>query len=584
MNGGNLVAEVFKAHEIEAVFTLCGGHISPILTACDQAGIQVVDVRHEANAVFAADSLARITGKVGVAVVTAGPGLTNTITPVKNAQLAESPLLVIGGATATLLKGRGSLQDIDQMALMSPHVKFAASLRSTGEIIPTLERALSEAKSGVPGPVFVEIPIDLLYDEELVRNWYGAKSSQKDGSLMAKLMKWYLNRHVNKLFGDFPREIHIQPRIPICPYPGDLEAQETAHLLKKSRRPVMILGSQVMIHPGEIEDLQKALESLSIPLYLSGMARGLLGKNHPLWMRHCRREALKEADLVILAGVPVDFRLDYGRHIGHKAALVMVNLSGAELKRNRDITGRRRHSIRVLGDPLTFLVKLARMAHIPQDKWKEWKEILGQRETRREEEILQKSKEKLAEYMNPVKVCQELEKAIGEKAVLVADGGDFVGTASYIVRPRGPLTWLDPGVFGTLGVGAGFAMGAKLARPDHEVWILYGDGSCGYSIIEFDTFVRHKIPVIAVVGNDGAWNQIAREQKDILKSDLATKLTHAQYHKVASALGGKGILVDKEEDLPQALQRALKYYRQGHPVLVNCLLGQSDFRKGSISM
>jgi acetolactate synthase-1/2/3 large subunit len=313
------------------------------------------------------------------------------------------------------------------------------------------------------------------------------------------------------------------------------------------------------------------------------MGRGLLGKQHPLLMRHKRREALKEADLVILAGVPCDFRLDYGRHIRRSSYLISVNRNRVDLKKNR------RPNLGILGDPNVFLRQLSET--LPKnDRWQNpegpfagWQKQLRQRDEAREQEICQQAQEP-SELLNPVHLCREIEKNISSNSVIVADGGDFVATASYIVSPPAPLTWLDPGVFGTLGVGAGFALGAKLCRPDSEVWILFGDGSAGYSLSEFDTFVRHQIPVLAVVGNDAGWTQIAREQIEMLKDDVGTVLRFTDYHAVAEGFGAKGFLLKDSQRIGKILQQARHMVSQGRPVLVNAHIGKTAFRKGSISM
>jgi len=217
------------------------------------------------------------------------------------------------------------------------------------------------------------------------------------------------------------------------------------------------------------------------------------------------------------------------------------------------------------------------------DEWVDWLAELRERDGQRELEIARQAEQK-TEYLNPLHLCKEIEEALPEEAVLVADGGDFVGTAAYILRPRGPLRWLDPGPFGTLGVGAGFALGAKLVRPDSEVWILYGDGSAGYSLVEFDTFVRHGIPVIAIVGNDACWMQIYREQIEVLQDDVGCMLARTPYGQVVEGFGAKGLQLERPEDIPQVLRQAQELAREGHPVLINALLGKTDFRKGSISM
>ncbi|MFQ5637927.1 MAG: thiamine pyrophosphate-binding protein [bacterium] len=576
MHGGDLIAEVLKAQGVKFLFTLCGGHISPILSGSKQRGIRVIDVRHEVTAVFAADTVARLTGVPGVAAVTAGPGATNTITSVKNAQLAQSPLVLLGGAAATALKGRGALQDVDQIALFQPHVKWAKAVKRVCDLAPVLERAFRIALSGVPGPVFVECPIDLLYEESLVRELYGMKS-ETGRTLAERALQVYLNRHVNRLFAG-AADVHIAPGVSVShPPPDKAKIRRVAKKLRQAERPVLLVGSQSMLDVDNATALASVVESLGIPVYLSGMARGLLGRDHPLHLRHQRRAALKEADFVILAGVPCDFRLNYGRHIRRSTFLVSANRS------KRDLTLNRRPNLGVLSDPGRFLLSLAEVMPEVRPGWMNWKEKLQQRDAGREEEILRKSAE-TNESINPLKLCSDIDAALAEECILVADGGDFVATASYIVRPPGPLTWLDPGVFGTLGVGAGFALGAKLCRPESEVWILYGDGSVGYSLMEFDTFVRHDIPVLAVVGNDACWSQIAREQVEILKDDVGTVLRYTDYHLATEAYGGKGYLLTQPSQIENVLQQAKKDVAAGRPVLINAHIEKTDFRKGSISM
>jgi acetolactate synthase-1/2/3 large subunit len=575
MHGGDLIAEALKAQGVKFLFTLCGGHISPILVGCKQRGIRVIDVRHEMTAVFAADAVARLTGTPGVAAVTAGPGATNTLTAVKNAQLAQSPLVLLGGAAATALKGRGALQDIDQMALFKPHVKWAKAVRKVRDLVPVLERAFRVAQSGVPGPVFVECPVDLLYDESLVRNWYGVKS-RGGRTLAERALKFYLDHHVNRLFagaGAVPPSslVTVTP-----PLPDEKRIRLAAKKLRQAERPVLLVGSQALLEAPEAAKVAAAVERLGIPVYFSGMARGLLGRQNPLQMRHQRRQALKEADVVILAGVPCDFRLDYGQHIRRRTFLISANRSRTDLKKNR------RPNLGIPGDPGRFLLQLAE--ELPSsERWKSWREQLRQQDEAREQEICQQASEPTG-LLNPLHLCREIEKVIPNESVVVADGGDFVATASYIVSPPGPLTWLDPGVFGTLGVGAGFALGAKLCRPQAEVWILYGDGSVGYSLSEFDTFVRHQIPVLAVVGNDACWTQIAREQVEILKDDVGTVLRLADYHLAAEGFGGKGFLLKEPGQIATVLQQARKAVAAGQAVLINAHLGKTGFRKGSISM
>jgi acetolactate synthase-1/2/3 large subunit len=582
MTGGDLIADGLERQGVRFLFTLCGGHISPILVSAKARGIRVVDTRHEATAVFAADAAARLTGIPGVAAVTAGPGVTNTITALKNAQMAQSPLVLLGGATATLLRGRGALQDIDQMALVRPHVKKATRVDRVRDLPAVLDDAFRRCAEGVPGPVFVECPVDVLYPEEVVRRWYGARAGGSPGSLGEHARQWYIGRHVDRLFAGFggsrPDARTRRPAPPMAPVPDTSRVGRAAALLRRAERPVLLVGSQALLTPGEAPELAAAVAALGVPVYLSGMARGLLGPSHPLQSRHRRKEALREADLVILAGVPCDFRLDYGRHIGRRAQLISANRSRAEIVKNR------RASLGVLGAPELFLRALARTFDGPRPDWRHWLETLRSRDLERETSIGEQAGKDASGGLNPLAVCRTVESSLADDSVIVADGGDFVGTASYVLRPRGPLSWLDPGPFGTLGVGAGFALAAKLVRPQAEVWIVYGDGSVGYSLAEADTFARHGLGIIAVVGNDAGWTQIARGQVEILKDDVGTVLDARDYERAAEGLGARGLRLNDPAELGPVFEEARRIAREGRPAYVNARLGRTDFRKGSLSI
>ncbi len=578
MNGGAIIAKVLKEQGVKFLFTLCGGHISPIFVEAEKAGIRVIDTRHEVNAVFAADAVSRLSGVPGVAAVTAGPGLTNTITAVKNALLAQSPLVLLGGAAATILKGRGSLQDIDQMALMKPNVKWAASLKRVKDIVPTLQKAFAIAQTGVPGPVFVECPIDLLYDESLVREWYGAKSDVPPRNLKDRVIKWYVNRHVEGVFAG-KNSIQFTNRQPPIQYPHHSGSQlsQLAQQLQTAQKPLLLIGSGAVMFPQKAAQLAAAVHKLGIPVYLSGMARGLLGAKSSIQFRHHRREALRQADLIILAGVPCDFRLDYGQHLNRDAVYININRSKEDLNKNK------KPDIGILADPQECLIALAGLQSTKPDI-SAWLQTLANSDAKREENISQRAQENLANGINPLQLFRSMNTQLPDNAILIADGGDFVGTAAYTLRPPKPLSWLDPGAFGTLGVGAGFALGAKLCFPDAEVYIIWGDGSSAYSLMEYDTFVRHHLPVISVIGNDAAWAQIARDQIDILQSTAATNLAYSDYEMVGQAFGANGKRVATLEDFNQALTQARQGLAQGKPYIINAIIGKSDFRKGSISM
>jgi thiamine pyrophosphate-dependent acetolactate synthase large subunit-like protein len=408
-----------------------------------------------------------------------------------------------------------------------------------------------------------------------VREWYDLKSPAR--TLTDKVVRRYLRWHLRRMFAGDVQLPHRIARPAAPPRPDTGRVRQVAERLGAAERPLLLVGSQATQIAGEVAALAQAVERLGIPVYLSGMARGLLGRDHPLQFRHRRREALREADVVILAGVPCDFRLDYGRHIRRSAVYVSANRSRADLNRNR------RPTIGVLGDAGLFLRQLAGLTPPAAGRWEAWLSQLRAREAARNAEI---DGQLLAPagHINPLYLCREIDRGLGPGAIVVADGGDFVGTAAYVVRPAGPLAWLDPGVFGTLGVGAGFALAAKLCRPEAEVWLLYGDGSAGYSLAEFDTFARHGLAVIAVVGNDARWSQIAREQVELLGDPVGTVLAHADYHRAAEGLGALGLRVDDPEQVPDTLEQARRAAAAGKPVLINAILGPTDFRKGSVSM
>uniref|UniRef100_A0A672SSD7 2-hydroxyacyl-CoA lyase 2 n=1 Tax=Sinocyclocheilus grahami TaxID=75366 RepID=A0A672SSD7_SINGR len=581
-HGGESVADVLRAHGVKFVFTLVGGHISPILVACEKLGIRIVDTRHEATAVFAADAVARLSGTVGVAAVTAGPGLTNTVTAVKNAQMAESPLLLIGGAAATLLQGRGALQDIDQMSLFKPLCKFCASVRTVREIVPTVRKALAIAQSGTPGPVFIEFPIDTLYPYHVVEKEFAPKNTPK--GLMGKIIAWYLQNHLSNLFAGAWETCDLSPLSVHIPHATENEVQRCVELVSRAKKPVILLGSQATLPPTPADDVRKALESLGIPCFLGGMSRGMLGKNSPLHIRQNRRDALKEADLVLLAGTVCDFRLSYGKVLNRQSKIIAVNRDRSQLLKNSDMFWK--PTVAIQGDAGSFLLRLSKALkghRCPE----EWPRILKEGDTIKEKANRAKADEKTERHLNPLSVLHRVDELLAEDSILVADGGDFVGSAAYIMRPRGPIRWLDPGAFGTLGVGGGFALGAKLCRPESEVWIVYGDGSLGYSVAEFDTFTRHKVtPVIALVGNDACWSQISREQVPLLGSNVACGLAFTDYHIVADGYGGKGYLIGREDEsqLDDIFKKAQKECREGKAILLNVLIGKTSFREGSISV
>ena len=579
-DGGAIVGEILASRGVRHLFTLCGGHISPILVGAQKNGIQVVDVRDEVSAVFAADAVARMTGVPGAAAVTAGPGVTNTVTALKNAQMAQSPIILFGGAAATLLKGRGSLQDIDQISVLQSITKWAVAVKKVRSIGPTVEKALDIAQEGVPGPVFVELPIDLLYSEEMVREMFMKEVGGQGGkNLGAKALELYMRGHLYRQFNQPHVSIVPPTRESLPPKPGTRSphVEKVASLLEKAERPALVIGSQALVNTSNPYPIADAVQALGVPTWLGGMARGLLGRHSDVQFRHKRSAALKEADLVIVAGFPFDFRLGYGRAISNRATLVAANLSASEMRKNR------RPEVSVHMHAGEFLRELSSIAAGRLRSWSDWFDTLRAREAERDAEIAEQARAP-SELVNPLQLFRRIEEKMSDDAVLVVDGGDFVATASYILRPRKPLSWLDPGVFGTLGVGGGFAVGASLVRPGKEIWLIYGDGSCAYSIAEMDTCVRHGLAPIAVIGTDGSWAQIAREQVPMLGTDVGTVLRRTAYHDVAQGYGAVGLLLDDPSRIDAVLDEARALAASGKPVVINVHIAKTEFRKGSISM
>jgi len=489
--------------------------------------------------------------------------------------MAQSPLILFGGATATLLKGRGSLQDIDQMAVMKPITKWATTVKTVPALVPTLERAITVATEGVPGPVFVEVPVDLLYPESVVRMWYEKEAGLgKAKGIGAKALELYIRGHLYRQFrAPALPEWSLPVKLPSLG--GHASLDKAAEAIRAAKKPVIVVGSQTLVGVRDPGRIARAIGTLGAPVYLAGMARGLLGRTHELQLRHNRGAALKEADCVLVCGFPFDFRLGYGRGINKHATLIAANLSAHELKKNR------RPEIAIEMHAGDFLVALAERAG--GGSWNDWLATLRERERARDAEIASKSAPQ-GELVDPIHFFTRLDEAMADDAVLVVDGGDFVATASYIVRPRAPLSWLDPGVFGTLGVGGGFALGATLVRPGREVWLVWGDGSSAYTLAEFDSYVRHGLSPIAVIGNDASWMQIAREQVEILGTTLGCDLRRTDYHEVAAGYGGVGLSLTDPARVDSTLAEAKAIAKSGRPVCINVHLRRTDFRKGSISM
>jgi acetolactate synthase I/II/III large subunit len=538
VHGGRLVAKALARHGTTHLFTLCGGHIQAIYDGCLDEGIRVVDVRHEQTAGHAADGYARVTGRPGVCAVTAGPGVTDVVTAAATAFRAGIPILIIGGAGPRALADMGSLQDMNHVELMRPVTKWSVSVPSTDRLQEYVDSAFRICQAGVPGPVFLEMPLDLLM------NW-------ADDAAPATATK------------------------AVTPRPGgdpQLIA-EAAKILRDAERPMFIVGSQIRWSPRPGAVLAAA-EAFDAPFYLNGMARGGLPYEHRCLMTRSRRFALGQADACFVFGTPLDFRLEYGRAIGASCKLVQVDLDPAELGRNRGL------DLAITGD--TGLVLEALRDAAGDKRAPEWLASVRAAEDKSRAKMLAEV-ESNDDPPNPLRVCAEIGKRLGKNDIVIGDGGDFVATAAYVLKISWPQLWMDPGPLGTLGVGPGYAMAAKLARPDANVVLVYGDGSFGFNGLEFEAMVRQKIPVVAVIGNDAAWTQIRRGQVELYGNEraVATALEYTRYDKVVEALGGFGAWVEKVADLGPALDAA---FASGKPAVVNVKIAGSDFRKGAISV
>jgi acetolactate synthase I/II/III large subunit len=540
VHGGRLVARALARHGTTHLFTLCGGHIQAIYDGCLDENIRVVDVRHEQTAGHAADGYARITGRPGVCAVTAGPGVTDVVTAIANAQRAGVPMVVIGGAGPRVLADMGSLQDMDAVTLLRPITKWSVQVPDVGRITEYVDAAFRVAQANVPGPVFLEMPLDLLMN-----------------------------------VGDDEAPVATAP-LPAPPRPaGDPAAiAEARAILANAERPVFLVGSQIRWSPKK-ELLASFADRIGAPFYLNGMARGGIPHAHPTRMSRSRRFALANTDAAFVFGTPFDFRVDYGRSGTWNAdtKVVQVDLDGAELGRNRRI------DVAIQGDSGLVLDCLAEGAKKGSSGW--LAKVRAEEDKR--QAAMREQMTSRESPPNPLFVCAEVGKRLRPSDVVVGDGGDFVATAAYVLPIEWPQIWMDPGPLGTLGVGPGYAMAAKLVRPDSHVVLMYGDGSFGLHALEFEAMVRQKIPVIAVIGNDAAWTQIRRGQVELYGEAraVATGLSYARYDEIVRAVGGFGAWVTESHALGPALDEA---FACGLPACVNVKLGASDFRKGAISV
>jgi len=526
-HGGRLVARRLKAHGVSRLFTLSGGHLFSIYDGCREEGIEIVDVRHESTAAFAAEGWAKVTREPGVCALTAGPGVTNGMSAMASAQANHSPMVVLGGRAPALRWGQGSLQEIDHVPFVRPLAKLAATPESTAEIPALVDDAFAAACAPHGGPAFVDFPMDYVFME--------APEPESGPHLDAA--------------GAGERG-------------AAAEAIERAgELLAAAERPVIMAGTDLYWGHGE-QALVELAETLRIPVFLNGLARGSLAADHELFFSRARSQALKTADVALVIGVPMDFRLGFGGSFGEDTEIVVVDAVEPERQHPRVVAV---ECYGAIGPTLAGLGAAAGAGGLSSERWISELRVAETERREAERPELQDAREPL----HPMRLYAELAKVLDRDAIVIGDGGDFVSYAGRVVDSYQPGCWLDPGPFGCLGAGPGYALAAKLARPGSQVVLLLGDGAFGFSGMEFDTLVRHGVNVVGVVGNNGIWALEKHPMEFLYGYSVAAELRPGtRYDQVVEALGGHGELVERPSELMPALERA---FAAGAPALVNVL-------------
>jgi acetolactate synthase-1/2/3 large subunit len=521
-HGGRLVAKALKSRGVDHLFTLSGGHLFSIYDGCKEEGIGLVDVRHEQTAAFAAEGIAKATRNVGVAALTAGPGVTNGMSAIAGAQANNSPVCVLGGRAPEMRWGSGSLQEIDHLPFVSPLVKSAETVKDPAQIAAMTVAALDLAAAAPSGPTFVDYPLDVVFTE-------------------------------------------AEAEIPALAETGAAQpgagVEEAAALLAAAERPAIMAGTGLYWGRGE-EELRALAEALGIPVFLNGLGRGCLPADHELAFSRARGTALKGADVALVVGVPMDFRLGFGGSFGEETKIVRLDVAPNALVANRA------PEVDLVGDVRATLTALREAAGGGEPRTRPWLEQLRNVEAEKraaEQEELNDSRSPL----HPVRVYKELGEVLDRDAIVVGDGGDFVSYAGRFIETYQPGCWMDPGPFGCLGAGPGQAIGAKVAHPDRQVCLLLGDGAFGFAGMEFDTMSRHGLGVVGVMGNNGIWALEHHPMKFLYGYSVAAELQpETRYDQLVESLGCDGILVREPGELRPALERA---FASGRPTLVNVL-------------
>src|SRR4051794_38294995 len=532
LHGGRLVARRLKAHGVRKLFTLSGGHLFSIYDGCRTEGIELIDVRHEQTAAFAAEGWAKVTREPGVAALTAGPGVTNGMSAIASAQQNGSPLVVLGGRAPAFRWGQGSLQEMDHVPFVRPLVKYAATPGSTAEIPGLVDEAFAAATTPHTGPAFVDFPLDHVFME--------APEGEEGDDTTAP------------------------PRTRAAEHADARELDRAIALLREAERPVIMAGTGLYWGRGE-DELRALAEALGIPVFLNGLGRGCLPADHELAFSRARGAGLGGADVALVIGVPLDFRLGFGASIAEDAQLIRLDAAPNALSANRA------PQLDLVGDVAASLAAIREAVGAGGEgsgRTGPWLAQLRQVEEEKraaEQEELNDARSPL----HPVRVYKELGEVLERDAIVVGDGGDFVSYAGRFIETYQPGCWMDPGPFGCLGAGPGQAIGAKLAHPERQVCLLLGDGAFGFAGMEFDTMARHGLPVVGVMGNNGIWALEHHPMKFLYGYSVAAELRpETPYEQMVEALGCDGVLVREPDELRPALERA---FESGRPTLVNVL-------------
>jgi acetolactate synthase-1/2/3 large subunit len=521
-HGGRIVAKVLKSRGVSHLFTLSGGHLFSIYDGCKEEGIGIVDVRHEQTAVFAAEGMAKATRGLGVAALTAGPGVTNGVSAIAGAQANNSPVGVLGGRAPEMRWGSGSLQEIDHLPFVAPLVKSAETVKEPGRIAAMTAAALDLAAAAPSGPTFLDYPLDVVFTEAEVAI---PEPAAAEGA---------------------------EPAVGV---------EEAAALLAAAERPAIMAGTGLYWGHGE-DELRALAEALSIPVFLNGLGRGCLPADHELAFSRARGSALKGADVALVVGVPMDFRLGFGGSFGDETKIVRLDVADNALSANR------MPDLDLVGDVRASLAAIREAVAGTEPRSGRWlEELRGVEAEKRAAEEAELNDRRSP--LHPVRIYKELAEVLDRDAIVVGDGGDFVSYAGRFIDTYEPGCWMDPGPFGCLGAGPGQAIGAKIAHPDRQVCLLLGDGAFGFAGMEFDTMARHGLGVVGVMGNNGIWALEHHPMKFLYGYSVAAELRpETRYDQLVESLGCDGILVRDPGELRPALERA---FESGRPTLVNVL-------------